>query len=282
MGDWRMPTLDLERRRRAARRGLAGLVALVAVVATIVTAALWVEIDAREGLDEAFTTPIAAAEVDAELSLRVQRTARPEWRLLARGAGPTRSSHPGRPPALDWRVTVAAPGARREGRLMSAGERAQLRLPEARFELDRRSPPGRLLGPPAAGVPLGLVSRSWFQGVERGGEGAVDGAATERFVADLRVDRLLEDADRALRGLTAPLPITPALPGARERRNLALALRDSRAIIDVAQEDGTLRRLEAEGRLRIPAARRARPGAVSGGGFSLRLVLRAVRPDPAE
>jgi hypothetical protein len=173
---------------------------------------------------------------------------------------------------------VEAPGRTVDARLVNARGRATVALDGATYEVSRPvlgAVAAAVLGPPDA---TGLHPRRWFHEVTRQGEDFAAGAATERFKASLRLDRVLEDLTGALDAVPGAALVLPpqTLPTPSERRGLAFALRGASADVQVAREDGTLRAIHARGRFRVPASRRTAARGLLGGGFSLSLVLHEV------
>jgi hypothetical protein len=279
-----MSTLERHRRRRAPALAFGLLGGLALAAAAVIVATVWTETDAREALDEAFARPIGSARVEAALTVELDRADRDARRLRAWASGPIRLVGPRRRPDLDWRVGAEGTDEASRARVISAGNRSVVVLEGRAYELDRGLVDGAVRalvgdgGDAEGGEPSGLEPRRWFQNVERRGDGRVADEPTERFVAELRVDRLLEDGRRALASATG---LGALLPTAEERRALAYALRGSRAVIEVGRADGVLRRIDAAGALTIPASRRRQARGVSGGGFAFDLRLLDVdRPQP--
>ncbi|MBA2428293.1 MAG: hypothetical protein H0V55_01020 [Thermoleophilaceae bacterium] len=260
--------------------------------------AVWTESDARSALDEAFARPIGSARVAAVLDAWADEedagAPRRRW-LRLRVDGPIRPRGRAQAPELDWRIRVEAPGRTVDARLVNARGRATVALDGATYEASRPvlGAAAAVLGPPDVPAPpdfpappdpatppdaTGPHPRRWFHEVTRQGEDFAAGAATERFKASLRLDRVLEDLTGALDAVPGAALVLPpqTLPTPSERRGLAFALRGASADVQVAREDGTLRAIHARGRFRVPASRRTAARGLLGGGFSLSLVLHEV------
>ena len=261
--------------------------------------AVWTESDARSALDEAFERPIGSARVAAVLDAWADEedAGAPRRRgLRLRVDGPIRPRGRAPAPELDWRIRVEAPGRTVDARLVNAHGRATVALDGATYEASRpvlAAVVAAVLGPPDVPAPpdfpappdpatppdaTGPHPRRWFHEVTRQGEDFAAGAATERFKASLRLDRVLEDLTGALDAVPGAALVLPpqTLPTPSERRGLAFALRGASADVHVAREDGTLRAIHARGRFRVPASRRTAARSLLGGGFSLSLVLHEV------
>jgi|SRR5690242_13999512 len=149
-------------------------------------------VDPKVMLDSAAAHPIASADTDTDLRLRVEGVPRLSGPLHLRLEGPYRRGGGERIPSFDWRLSASALGFPVGGRLVSTGDDVYLTVYGDQYEVGRPAVSAANARLASAGG-LRLRVRRWLGPARVTGAGSAGGADCERIAAPLRGDAVRRD-----------------------------------------------------------------------------------------
>lgn len=218
----------------------------------------------EELLREAVANPATSGEAAIDFDATLQGDSLLAGATGAELEGPFALDEAGGLPSFDFELDANVAGYGVGGELVSAGEDAfvvffgeNYRVGAARVaELER----GLLAAPDEGGPPsLAVEVDKWFRDPRYAGSEDVGGTETERIEGTLDSRAAAQD----LSGLTAALGAPPLI------RELAAGAGDGPVEAWVSYDDHTIRRLRAQFPFKVPPARQAEAGGLSGGAVAL-------------
>lgn len=205
-------------------------------------------------LESAFKHDVRSAEV----SLRVELGEAGKPTLAVSLQGPMRSNGAGKLESFDWRIRGEGEAESISSRVISSGRNAFVEYDGETYEVGEKRIAGLQQGGGSASEGevddlkdaerLGLDLRSWFPTSDAEQDSEVGGEATRRATGRLDLSAALKDLRRlasspALAADPSLKPLAEITP--REIEEIDRLVSDPRFALDVADDDGKLRRVAA-------------------------------------
>lgn len=239
--------------------------------------------DAKATIDKAFSTSIKSANVNLALSANVEGVPQLQQPIELKLSGPFQSNGNSKLPSLDWDVSASGGGQSISGGLVSTGDNAFVTFQNKNYEVGEQqiSQVNQQLasqtGQNKTLKDFGIDPKSWLSNATSEGDEEVNGAETTHVKADVDVERMLTDFNKAVEqaggamGGSTAQQITP-----QQIDQFKQVVKDPKVDVYVGKDDDTLRRLKVDIAFEIPEEQRTQFQGAQSGNLSLSLDLSEV------
>jgi hypothetical protein len=234
--------------------------------------------DVKGLLDKAFSSPIKSANVNLDLSLKVDGVQQLKDPVKLSLQGPYESGASKTIPKVDWDIAVNAAGQSFSAGLVSTGDNAYVKFQGASYEvgtaavaqLNRQIQQAAGKSDKKGLSQFGVEPRNWITDAKQEGDEKVAGADTKHVSATLDVGAFLDDVNKLVQRAGGQLPGGSKAQQltADQKKQIQDVVKNPKFDVYVGKDDDTIRRLSADVTFEVPQDQRARVQGLSGGRLS--------------
>jgi hypothetical protein len=233
--------------------------------------------DATDTLNKGFSTPIKSAQIDLEVSVKLDgiKQLQDPVKLSVQGAYETGGKQT--IPKADWDIAASAAGQNFSAGFVSTGQNAWVQFQGQSYEIGSAAVAQiNQQIKQAAGSnqkkglsQFGIDPRNWLDNAKSEGTEKIDGVETDHVSATLNVSKLLDDlnnlvkkAGSSISGASAS-QLTPA-----QKKQIQDVVENPTFDVYVGKDDNVIRRLSADIVFKVPSDKQAQVGGLKGGTVS--------------
>jgi hypothetical protein len=233
----------------------------------------------KDLLDKAFSSPIKSANVNLDLSLKVDGVQQLKDPVKLSLQGPYESGGGKTIPKVDWDIAVNAAGQSFSAGFVSTGDNAFVKFQGASYEVGAQAVTQlnnqikQAAGKSNSKKGLsqfGIQPRNWIKDAKDEGGEKVAGTDTTHVSAKLDVGAFLDDVNKLVQRAGGNLPggAQAQQLTADQKKQIQDVVKNPKFDVYVGKSDNTIRRLSADISFDVPKNQQARVQGLSGGQLS--------------
>jgi hypothetical protein len=231
--------------------------------------------DVRNTLDKAFSAPIKSANVNLDVTLKLDGVKQLNGPIKLSVQGPYESGGSQTIPKVDFDIAASAAGQNFSAAFISTGDNAWVGFQGQNYEVGqaavaRVNQQIKQAGAKKKGLSqFGIDARNWIKDATDQGTETVAGVQTDHVSAALDVSKFVDDINKlvAKAGSVSGGSSTPQLTP-QEKKQIEDVVKNPRFDVYVGKSDNVIRRLSADISFDIPKAKQAQLGGLTSGTLS--------------
>ena len=233
---------------------------------------------AEDTLNKAFSTPIKSANIDLEVSIKVDGVKQLSDPIKLSVQGPYESGGKQTIPKAQWDISASAAGQNFSAGFISTGTDAWVQFQGQSYEIgqaavtqiNQQIQQAAKNGSKKKGLAqFGIDPRNWLDNAKNEGTSTVDGVETNHVSATLNVSKLLDDLNQVVQKAggtisgAAAAQLTPA-----QKKEVEDVVQNPTFDVYAGKNDNVIRRLSADISFKVPSDKQAQVGGLEGGTVS--------------
>jgi hypothetical protein len=232
--------------------------------------------DAKQTLNQAFSTPIHSANIDLEITLNLNGVKQVNGPVKLSVQGPYESGASKTIPKADWDIAASASGQNFTAGFISTGDNAWVSFQGQNYEIGKQSVAQinsqiqQAAGTKKKGSlsQFGIDPRNWLTNAKDEGTATIDGVKTDHVSAELDVSKFLDDLNTLVQKAGGSVgSATPQLT-AKQKSEIQQVVQNPRFDVYAGQDDHVIRRLSADLSFSVPSAQQSQVSGLKNGTLS--------------
>jgi hypothetical protein len=232
--------------------------------------------DVKNTLDKAFSSPIKSANVNLDVTLKLDGVKQLNGPVKLSVQGPYESGGSQTIPKVDFDIAASAAGQNFSAAFISTGDNAWVGFQGQNYEVGKAAVARvnaqiKQAGAQKKGLSqFGIDARSWLRDATDEGTETVAGVQTDHVSAALDVSKFVDDINKLvakaggnLSGGSRTPQLTP-----QEKKQIEDVVKNPRFDVYVGKSDSVIRRLSADLSFEVPKAKQAQLGGLTSGTLS--------------
>lgn len=234
--------------------------------------------DVKSVLDKGFSTSIKSANVNLDVTLKLNGVKQLNGPVKLSLQGPYESGGQQTIPKVDWSIAASAAGQNFTAGFVSTGDNAFVKFQGQSYELGKQAVAviNQQIRTAASQqkkkglAQFGIDARNWLKDAKNEGDATVGGVATKHVSASLDVGRFLNDVSTLVSKAGGSLPggarATQLTP--KQKQEIQKVVKNPRFDVYVGKSDNIIRRLSADLTFQVPQAQQAKLSGLTDGTLS--------------
>jgi hypothetical protein len=253
------------------------LLALTALASLLAACGSGSSSNVTDTLDKAFSTPIKSANINLDVTVKLDGIKQLNGPIKLSVQGPYESGGSQTIPKADWDIAASAAGQNFTAGFISTGDNAWVSFQGQDYEVGKaavtqvNSQIKQAAGTNKKGLSqFGIDARKWLKDSKDEGSEKVGGVDTNHVSAALDVSAFLDDVNQLVQkagGSVAAGSTTPQLTAA-DKKKIEQVVKNPRFDVYVGKADNVIRRLSADLSFNVPSAQQAQLGGLKSGTLS--------------
>jgi hypothetical protein len=233
--------------------------------------------DVNKTLDKAFSTPIKSANVNLDVTLKLNGVKGLNGPVKLSVQGPYESGGSQTIPKVDFDIAASAAGQNFSAAFISTGDNAWVGFQGQNYEVGKAAIAQvnqqikQAGGQQKKGLSqFGIDARNWLKDSSDEGTETVAGVQTNHVSAALDVSKFLDDVNKLVAKAGGKLPGGSSAPQLtpQEKKKIADVVKNPRFDVYAGKADNIIRRLSADISFDVPQAQQAQLGGLTSGTLS--------------